>query len=185
MSILLLDTSKRQLIVEAAAGYSEDLMGMSIAIGRGITGWAAEQREAVLVHDVRKDTRYIPGRDSVRAELAVPLTYRGEMLGILNVESDNPGAFGQHDQDILGTLAGSLAAIIINARLLERQRVLFEITNKIRRSSSMEKIMETTANELSRSLRTRRTRIEMSLATPNATEFSDTEDGQSNGKDGA
>ena len=58
---------------------------------------------------------------------------------------------------MLGTLGGSLAAIIANARLLEqirsqaeRERVIFEITDKIRRTTDMQTILATTASELTR-----------------------------------
>jgi GAF domain-containing protein len=79
----------------------------------------------------------------------------------LNVESDEINAFDQHDQDILGTLAGSLSAIIINARLTERQRQLFDVTNKIRRSANIETILETTASELTKVLQARKAHIKI------------------------
>ena len=51
------------------------------------------------------------------------ITYRNDLLGVLNVESEHLNAYNEQDQDILGTLAGSLAGIIINARLAERQQI--------------------------------------------------------------
>ena len=159
VSILLFDPHRNILRVEASSGYDEDTLGLQIQIGQGITGWVAEKREPLLVNDVLNDPRYIAGNENVRSELSVPLTYREELIGVLNIESDELNAFDEHDQDILGTLAGSLSAIIVNARLTERQRQLFEVTSKIRRSAKMETILETTANELSKVLRTRRTRI--------------------------
>jgi len=63
------------------------------------------------------------------------------------------------DEELLGTLGGSLAAIIANARLLEqiraqaeRERVLFEISDKIRRTTDMETILTTTVSELTRAV---------------------------------
>jgi GAF domain-containing protein len=161
VSILLKDPKTNSLRIQAAAGYDTDVLGMRIKIGQGITGWAAEHSEAIIVNDVLQDSRYIPGIETVRSELAVPLVYRGELLGVLNIESDIPNAYDDHDQDILGTLAGSLSAIIVNARLSERQRQLFDITSKIRQSVNMETILETTANELTKALQTRRTRIQV------------------------
>ncbi|MBA4380340.1 MAG: hypothetical protein C0393_06650, partial [Anaerolinea sp.] len=54
-----------------------------------------------------------------RSELAIPLFYRNEILGVLNVESNRIKAFSETDQEMLGTLGGSLAAVIANARLVE------------------------------------------------------------------
>jgi sigma-B regulation protein RsbU (phosphoserine phosphatase) len=102
--------------------------------------------------------------------LAVPLVYRNELLGVLNAESEQVNAYTENDEEMLGTLGGSLAAIIANARLLEqirhqadRERLLYEMTNKIRRSSDMQTILNTTASELSRVLRARRTQIKINL----------------------
>jgi GAF domain-containing protein len=163
VAILLLDNQKNELYITASAGYGDDLIGMRIDVGRGITGWVAQHREPLIINDVQADPRYIPGNNAVRSELAVPIIYRGELLGVLNIESDEPDAFNQQDQDILSTVAGSLAATMINTRLSERQQQLFEVTNKIRRSVNMGTILETTANELSRVLNARRARIEVGV----------------------
>ncbi|MGD8457539.1 MAG: GAF domain-containing protein, partial [Anaerolineales bacterium] len=159
VAILLFDPHANILRVEAFSGYDDDILGLQIELGEGITGWVAENKELLLVNDVLNDSRYIPGKDSVRSELAVPLIYRGRLLGVLNIESDEKNAFDEYDQDTLGTLAGSLSAIIVNAQLTERQQQLFDITTKIRRSSSFEGILETTADEISKALKTRKTRI--------------------------
>jgi GAF domain-containing protein len=159
VSILMLDNKRESLRVMASSGYDNTVDGMQVRVGEGITGWVAENNEALLVNNVSQDTRYIAGKEGVRSEIAVPLAYRNEVLGVLNVESENQNAFDEHDQDILGTLASSLAAILVNARLAERQRSLFEITSKIRQSVHMDTILETTASELSKALQARRTRV--------------------------
>jgi GAF domain-containing protein len=69
---------------------------------------------------------------------------------------------------MLGTLGGSLAAIIANARLLEqlraqaeRERLIYDITSKIRRSTNMETILTTTASELTKAIGARGARIKI------------------------
>jgi two-component system chemotaxis response regulator CheB len=49
--------------------------------------------------------------------LAVPLVYRNELLGVLNVESEQLNAYSENDEEMLGTLGGSLAAIIANGQV--------------------------------------------------------------------
>jgi len=161
VSVLLLDPKTNMLRVQASSGYDQAVDGMQIRVGEGITGWVAANNEPLVVNNVQNDPRYIPGKTSVRSEIAIPLTYRSELLGVLNVESENLNAYDEHDQDILGTLAGSLAAIIVNARLAERQQTLFEITNKIRQSVNMDAILETTASELTRALQARKARVQV------------------------
>ena len=152
VSIMLADREKKTLQVRASIGYSEAVYELHIPIGNGITGWAAAHRRTLRINNVHEDTRYIAGSANIRSEMAVPLIYRSELLGILNVESELPSAYTETDEELLGTLGGSLAAIIANARLLEqiraqaeRERVLYEITDKIRRTTDMQTIITTTA----------------------------------------
>ena len=93
------------------------------------------------------------------------------MLGVLNVESDKTGAYSENDEELLGTLGGSLAAIMANARLLEQirrqvdnDRLLYEVTSKIRRSVDMQTIMATATSELSKALGARRARIKFDMS---------------------
>jgi len=159
VAILLADRDKKNLHVRATVGYADDVYEMSIPVGSGITGWAAAHRRTLRVNNVHEDTRYIAGSVNTRSEMAVPLVYRSELLGVLNVESEQTSAYTETDEELLGTLGGSLAAIIANARLLEqiraqaeRERVLFEITDKIRRTTDMQTILTTTVSELTRAV---------------------------------
>jgi signal transduction histidine kinase len=95
-----------------------------LPVGRGIMGAAAMTRRVQLVNDVAADPRYVnpPGVRGARAELAVPMLYGDELLGVLNVEGDNP--FDELDRMSLGIVAEHLAVAIHNARLAEQsQRV--------------------------------------------------------------
>jgi GAF domain-containing protein len=170
VSIMLADREKKTLQVRAAIGYADDVYEMRIPIGNGITGWAAAHRRTLRVNNVQEDTRYIAGSANIRSEMAVPLVYRSELLGILNVESEQLSAYTETDEELLGTLGGSLAAIIANARLLEqiraqaeRERVLYEITDKIRRTTDMQTILTTTVSELTRAVGANRAYIKVGL----------------------
>jgi len=106
--------------------------------------------------------------------LALPLIFRNDILGVLNVESEQIGAYNENDEEMLGTLAGSLAAIIANARLVdqirkqaERERLLHEISSKIRRSTDMQTILSTTINELRRVTGARKTQISIGITPDN------------------
>src|ERR1051325_8730033 len=176
VSILLADREKKFLEVKAAVGYASNVFDLHIPIGSGITGWAAEHRRTLRINNVLQDTRYIEGSPNTRTEMAIPLVYRSELLGVLNVESEQFAAYAENDEELLGTLGGSLAAIIANARLLEqiraqaeRERILFEITDKIRRTTDMDTILATTVSELTRAVGANRARIKLGVlpATPN------------------
>jgi sigma-B regulation protein RsbU (phosphoserine phosphatase) len=185
VALLLTDRDKKVLKVEATAGYSEEVKNVEVPFGEGITGWVAVHQQPQRINDVTSDLRYIEIGSNVRSELAIPLSYRGELLGVLNVESDQPGAYSENDEELLGTLGGSLAAIIANARLLEqirhqvdRERLLYEVTSKIRRSTDMQTIMATTASELSRALGARRTQITIDIGSESDSKTSNTKNDQ-------
>jgi GAF domain-containing protein/HAMP domain-containing protein len=166
VSILLVDRERKTLELRASIGYSEEVTNIRVPIGQGITGWVASHRRPLRVNDVTGDPRYIMVSSNTRSELAIPLLYRNELLGVLNVESEQVAAYTENDEEMLGTLAGSLAAIIANARLLEqirrqaeRERTLYEVTSKIRRSTDIQTILATTASELTRAVGARRAQI--------------------------
>jgi len=166
VSILMHELEGKFLEVKASVGYSLDVEKIRIPIGSGITGWVAEHRRLLRVDNVKEDVRYIQASPNTRSELAVPLLYRNEILGVLNVESEQVGAYNENDEEMLGTLGGSLAAIIANARLVEQvrnqaeySRLIYEITSKIRRSTDMQTILTTTASELTKAVGARYVRI--------------------------
>lgn len=171
IAILLSDKEQKNLDVRASIGYpNEESAKLKIPFGVGVTGWVAAHRQAQRINDVTKDSRYISVNPKIRSELAIPLIYRNEVLGILNVESPRIEAYSENDEEMLGTLAGSLAAIIAHSRLLEqfrtqveRERMLYEIINKIRRTSSAEKILSITSDEISKTLAARRVFIQVDL----------------------
>ena len=170
VTILLSDENRKNLMVKAWVGYSEDASDLKIPFGSGITGWVAAHRKPLRINDVSQDTRYIQVSSNTRSELALPLIFRNDILGILNVESEQLGAYNENDEEMLGTLAGSLAAIIANARLVdqirkqaERERLLNEISSKIRRSTDIQTILSTTIQELRRVTGARKTQIVLGI----------------------
>ena len=168
VSILLTDLEKKKLEVKAAVGYASDIFELNVPIGTGITGWAASHKRSLRINNVHEDTRYIEGSINTKSEMAIPMVYRSEVLGVLNVESEQLNAYTETDEELLGTLGGSLAAIIANARLLEqiraqaeRERVLFDISDKIRRTTDLQTIITTTVSELTRATGASRVRIKV------------------------
>jgi len=183
VSILLADREKKELEVRAAVGYASAVLDLRIPIGSGITGWAASHRRTLRINNVLQDTRYIEGSPNTRSEMAIPLVYRSELLGVLNVESEQFAAYAENDEELLGTLGGSLAAIIANARLLEqirsqaeRERILFEISDKIRRTTDMETILTTTASELTRAVGANSARIKIGVPSSTSQRSSENDD---------
>jgi sigma-B regulation protein RsbU (phosphoserine phosphatase) len=92
----------------------------TIALGEGLIGTAAQLREPILAPDVRKDPRYVEANPEVRSELAIPLVYKGEVIGVLDLEHTRVNYYNEDHQRTLSTLAAQVAISIANASLYRR-----------------------------------------------------------------
>jgi sigma-B regulation protein RsbU (phosphoserine phosphatase) len=119
-SILLVDSAGEKLQHRFSLRFQENIhLKNDIPIGKGIVGAAAEQKQAVLIRDVKKDTRYIETNPETRSELAVPLIYKDKVIGVLDLEHTKKGFFTDDHQRTITTLAAQIAIAIENARLYE------------------------------------------------------------------
>jgi sigma-B regulation protein RsbU (phosphoserine phosphatase) len=92
----------------------------NVRLGLGIIGNAAEMRIPLLAPDVRKDPRYVVANPEVRSELAVPLLYKGKVIGVMDLEHTRVNYYNEDHQTTLSTLAAQVAISIANARLYQR-----------------------------------------------------------------
>ena len=152
-AILLYNDRQKDIRIRYAVGHREEVVrNLSIKLGEGITGTAAETREAILVPDVRQDERYLNAIDAVRTELAVPMLARGRLVGVIDVQSTRPGAYGEDDRSMLRLIGSRVAASIDNARLYrraERQyrtlRTLRKISQEISSILELDELLSTVA----------------------------------------
>ena len=122
-TVMLVDERSQVLVNRFAVGYNLDVMDhWRIPVGQGISGSAAARREPIRVADVRQDPRYINAIDSVRSELAVPLLFKNQVVGVIDIQSSQVDYFTAGQEEILVLLASRLATAIENAQLFERAR---------------------------------------------------------------
>lgn len=76
-----------------------------IPIGQGICGAAAASGETEIVDDVSADERYLACFLSTRSEIVVPISFEGRVVGEIDVDSDEAGAFGPEDRSFLERVA--------------------------------------------------------------------------------
>src|SRR5271166_4777970 len=120
-SILLVDQTGEKLQHRFSQRFEERLhLKHDIPLGRGVVGYSAHAKEAVLVPDVAKSERYIATNPETRSELAVPLIYQEQVIGVLDLEHTKRGYFTEDHKRTLTTLAAQLAIAIENARLYEQ-----------------------------------------------------------------
>jgi signal transduction histidine kinase len=122
-SIVLINPNTGLLDIEAAVGLPKKAQRLKLKPGEGVTGWVAQRGQPLRVPDVTADPRYVKARPSVRSELAAPLEVEGQVMGVLNVDSDRVHAFSEADEELLVALARHSARVLHNAWLLETLRL--------------------------------------------------------------
>src|SRR5437867_2741610 len=122
-AIFLVDDEKQELYLRFAIGHPPELVKtLRIKVGDGVTGTAAMERTTVVVDDVRRYPRYIEAVKHARSELAVPLISQNRVVGVLDIESPEPGYFREDQVKLLNLLASQIAIAIENARVYESER---------------------------------------------------------------
>ena len=158
-AILLLNEKTQELSIRFSLGHPSELVrSLRIKVGEGIVGRAAQTRRAVLVNDVRADPAYIASLPSIRSELAVPLMFKGRLIGVIDLEAPQADFFNDSHLNLLELLAGRMAMAIENARLYRRslrQARTLQILNEISRELSSVLVL----NELLRKIGTLTKRV--------------------------
>jgi phosphoserine phosphatase RsbU/P len=139
-AILLLNEKTQELRVHFSQGHPREMVrNLRIKVGQGIVGRAAQTRRSVLVNDVKDDPTYIPSLAAIRSELAVPLLFKGRLIGVIDLEAAQPDFFNDSHVSLLELLASRMALAIENARLYRRtlrQARTLHLLNEISRELS-------------------------------------------------
>lgn len=84
-----------------------------IRIGEeGICGWVARHGRAQVIPNVNADPRYLACSLTVKSEIVVPIVRAGRVLGVIDIDSEIPGAFTRSDLEALVELAAILAPLL-------------------------------------------------------------------------
>ena len=127
---------------------------LEVAIGQGLIGQSAAEGERILVADVQKDPRFrfIDSLPETRSELVIPLKIEERVLGVLDVQSDQAGAFHPNDLLILEALADTIARAVEGARLYSDLRrradqltLVSEVSRSVSASLDLQTLMENVA----------------------------------------
>jgi hypothetical protein len=130
---------KDVLVTIATRGYSENGAGAEVRFGEGICGMVAEARKPIRISGLMRGMLYalamhraaqnpelaarripLPGLANPESQLGVPLLARGELVGVLCVESEVPYRFHEEDRASIELLGSYLAIAVQNMALQER-----------------------------------------------------------------
>lgn len=114
-----------------SAAAREVFERIEIPVGKGIVGTVAETGKAEIVQDTEADERYIFDQFSGLSELAVPVIYEGETIGVIDVEASAKNSFSEADKERLQIIANIAASRIASAKYY---RSLQETQVKLKKS---------------------------------------------------
>ena len=161
-SFILLNPNTGLLDIEASHGLSEKAKRVKLRPGEGITGWVATTGLPLRTGDVRADKRYVAISPRTRSEMAVPLEIRGQIVGLLNVDSTQVDAFSAMDEERLVDMASEaakwleLAWEIDQLRLKSRQLTsLVNTAQMIISENNFDEIVEQITLQTSRLMKAR------------------------------
>jgi sigma-B regulation protein RsbU (phosphoserine phosphatase) len=121
VSIMLYDEEHKVFRHRLDVKHGQRVQGkLRVAATEGIVGAAATLREPVLVPDVTTDPRYLMVNPETRSELAIPMIFKGKVIGVLDLESPQLQYFTEEHVQTLTILAANLAVSLENARLYEQ-----------------------------------------------------------------
>jgi len=128
--VLLIDESGERLLPFAlsAQGQNDEFVSrdkkyiesQDLRVGKGVTGWVAQTGSSLRLGDVRQDARYYGVRKDIRSELCVPVKVENQIIGVINIETDQPDAYSEADESVLETIAAQVSIAIQNAQLHEK-----------------------------------------------------------------
>jgi L-methionine (R)-S-oxide reductase len=80
-----------------------------IPLNKGICGAAVSEKATIVVDDVNADPRYLACSIETKSEIVVPIMRGSEPVGEIDIDSDQPAAFGDRDRALLEPVAAMLA----------------------------------------------------------------------------
>jgi len=123
--VRVLDRQTNRLEPVIAYGLSEQVLTMPIyatSEGNGISGYVAATGRSYICPDVSKDPRYLPGLEHAGSSLTVPLRLHDQIVGVLDVEAHEVGAFTEDDRQFAEIFARHIAIALHILKLLAVER---------------------------------------------------------------
>jgi GAF domain-containing protein/pyridoxamine 5'-phosphate oxidase-like protein len=130
------------LVTIATRGYADNGSGAEVRFGEGIAGMVAEAQQPIRISGLVRGMLYayamhrdaaaeaegrprprripMPGLENPNSQLGVPIAVRGELIGVLCLESDVPYRFHEEDRATIQLLASYIAIAMQNMQLSER-----------------------------------------------------------------
>ena len=172
--ILLVDEKMQKLNVLASHGYDIKGIGASVKLGVGVIGIVAKKKKMMRMANLGMQRSYmkaiknqispeekkklgneveLPGLKNAESQVAIPMLFNNELIGVLSVESEKVNIFNNSDELLIGILANQTANALQNAKLyqLEQKRKL-ELNNAYSELEKLNNTLEKKVDERTKEL---------------------------------
>jgi NtrC-family two-component system sensor histidine kinase KinB len=112
-------------------------------LDRGLAGWVAQNRQAVLVEDTSKDLRWVrrpddaPDRTGPKSAVSVPILARDHLVGVITLVNSEPGYFTDEHFVLIQAIADLAGIAILNARLYEESQRQARVMTAVAESTAV------------------------------------------------
>ena len=152
--VWLKDVERGKLLVKATAGeaFGEEFLGKGLLIKeKSIVTWVFNTGRPRIAADVKRDNQYLETYPEAKSEIAVPLLFREEILGVIDVQSRRENDFDDQDLEMLTSVAHSAAVAVKIGELcdtrLNELKVLNQIGTNIGPSLNVKEVLQTICEE--------------------------------------
>ena len=120
VGVFLPKNSRLAIEAVAEAGEGVPAEGLNLQAGlKGLVGWVMANGRPLCIDDITRDFRYKADEKAPNAqsEILLPLKMGDKVLGVLDLQSDQPGAFLPNEIPNFQLLADQVAIALENAQL--------------------------------------------------------------------
>lgn len=123
VTVLLVDDLSRELILYVSSGddaLSPLVKNYRVPIGQGLTGACAKEGESLVVNDVPKDPRYLPGPfKKTLSELCVPIKIKHRIAGVLDLQDNVRNRFKKDFVRLMEDIALNIGFVVETNQLYD------------------------------------------------------------------
>jgi PAS domain S-box-containing protein len=132
-SIFILQEESNNLLRVAAGNYVEKVATIGLSLdGPGLVPLAIRTGQVIHTPNVAENPHYLNGWDEARSELTIPLKVRDRVIGCIDLQSVQLGAFSEDDIRLLTNFADRAALVLEHGRLYSQMEQTLENLTALR-----------------------------------------------------
>lgn len=138
--LFTVDQVRRKIVFKAGSGersplYSKAGVSFDLDANIGVIPWVVQHGQTKRINNVKEEPLFLESPYSqaiAGSEMAIPLKFGGEVLGVLDIQHEQINSFLGEDQQLMETLADNIAIAIRNARLYHSERWRRQVAESLR-----------------------------------------------------